>query len=251
MIDLHGKIALVTGGSRGIGRAIAIMMAEAGADVAFSYRSDHSAAENTICEIKRKGREVFSQACDMTDGKACERFFDESSRRLGKVDIVVANAGIWHRAPIDEMTLDQWRETAANNLDSAFFISQLAARHFKAKKSGNLILISSTAGIRGEAFHAHYAASKGAIIALTRSLAAELSYHGINVNCVAPGWVDTDMTKHVFGDPTYRQTIEQSIPLRRIASPRDIAGVVVFLASSLARHIQGEVVNVNGGSLIR
>lgn len=251
LIDLSQQVALITGGTRGIGRATCELLAQAGADIAFSYFQDHEAAQETAEAVKAHGRRVFYQAADMRSQAACNDFFEKSTANLGEIDIVVGNAGIWRRAPIDEMTEAEWREVLEVNLNSMFFLSQLASRHFKARKAGKMVLVSSTAGVRGEAYHAHYAASKGAIISLTRTLAGELSYYNINVNCVAPGWVETDMTRDVFADKTRRQIIEQSIPLRRIAVPTDIAGVILFLVSPLSRHIQGEIIHVNGGSLIR
>ncbi|CAM2009764.1 SDR family NAD(P)-dependent oxidoreductase [Acanthopleuribacter pedis] len=251
MIDLSQQVALITGGTRGIGRATCEMLAQAGADIAFSYFQDHAAAEETAAAVKNHGRKVYFQAADMRNQEHCNDFFEKSIQSLGDIDIVVGNAGIWRRAPIDEMTVTEWREVLEVNLHSMFFLSQLATRHFKHRKAGKMVLVSSTAGVRGEPYHAHYAASKGAIVSLTRSLAGELSYYNINVNCVAPGWVETDMTRDVFADKTRRQIIEQSIPLRRIAAPRDIAGVILFLVSPLSRHIQGEIIHVNGGSLIR
>lgn len=251
MIDLSNQVALITGGTRGIGRATCELLAQAGADIAFSYHRDHRAAEETAAAVTNLGRRVFYQAADMRHQKNCAAFFEAAGAALGEIDMVIGNAGIWRRAPIDEMTEAQWREVLDVNLNGMFFLSQCATRHFKARKAGKMVLISSTAGVRGESYHAHYAASKGALIALTRSLAGELSYYNINVNCVAPGWVETDMTRDVFSDKTRRQIIEQSIPLRRIAVPTDIAGVILFLVSPLSRHIQGEIIHVNGGSLIR
>lgn len=250
MIDLTGKTALVTGGSRGIGRSVCLMLAQAGADVAFSYRSDRGSADEVVARVEKLGRRALAVKGNMADPKACRYMFQEAEDQFGRVDIVVGNAGIWKKAPIDEMTFPEWREMIEINLDSIYNTCHWATKLMKRRKEGKLILVSSTAGQRGEAFHAHYAAAKGAIIALTRSLANELGFHNINVNCVAPGWVDTDMTAAVFQDRNFRETVEQSVPLRRIATPADIAGTVVFLASPLARHIQGEVINVNGGSVL-
>jgi 3-oxoacyl-[acyl-carrier protein] reductase len=171
-------------------------------------------------------------------------------RRFGSLDVLVANAGIWKEAAIETMTDSQWRETIRFNLDSIYACSREAARVMLKQKRGTIILVSSTAGQRGEPFYSHYAATKGAIIAMTKSLAAELGPRGIRVNCVAPGWVATDMTAHTLSDPRERRKIRQVNPLGRVASPDEIAGPILFLASDLATYINGEILNVNGGSVL-
>ena len=250
MIDLSGKHALITGGSRGIGAAVCRTLARAGADIAFAYRRAKTEAEAVVGDVESTGRRALAVRADVSKGEACRNLFEAASRFLGSIDIVVANAGLWRRAPIDGMSEADWRETIAVNLDSVYHICHYAAKTMKPQKSGKIILIGSTAGQRGEAFFSHYAAAKGAVIAMVRSLAAELGPFDINVNCVAPGWVLTDMTEKVFRDQSYRESVVQSIPLRRIARAEDIAGPVAFLASDLARHIQGAVLNVNGGSVL-
>ncbi len=250
MIDLKGSAALVSGGSRGIGAAVCQLLAEAGADVAVAYHRDSEEAERVVTKIQDMGQRGLAIAGDLSDPTATAEVFQTAVASLGKLDIVVANAGIWERAAIDQMTDEQWHRTMKTNLDSLFFTCREASRLMKAQKSGKLILIASTAGQRGEAHYSHYAASKGAAIAMTRSLAAELGPANINVNCVAPGWVHTDMTQAIFADPAYHMQVCQSIPLQRIADPSDVAGPVLFLASELARHIQGAVINVNGGSVL-
>jgi len=248
MIDLKGKVALVTGGSRGIGRATCVLLARAGADVVVSYLRNQQAAQATVDAVQAEGQTAIAVGGDLSTG--AEDLFDQATTCFGKLDIVVVNAGLWKRAPIENMTAEMWRETMAANLDSAYHTCHQAARVMKAQGSGKLILIASTAGQRGEAEFSHYAASKGAMIAMTRSLGSELGPFGINVNCVAPGWVITDMTTPVFADAAYRASVEASIPLRRIATPEDIAGPVLFLASDLSRHLQGSVLSVNGGSVL-
>lgn len=166
-----------------------------------------------------------------------------------RLDIVVLNAGVWEEDEAGRGDLAVWDRALAINVRGAFLVADAAVPHLAASK-GSLVFISSTAGQRGEAGHSAYAASKGALISYTKSLAAELGPRGIRVNCVAPGWVDTDMTASALGDPGVRREVESSIPLRRIASPLDIAGPVLFLVSQLARHVQGEIVNVNGGSVL-
>lgn len=250
MIELQGKTAIVTGGSRGIGRAVCLLLAGAGADVAFGYRHNSEAAESVVREIEKQGGKALAVVGDVTRQDTFERLFSETKDQLGSVDIVVGNAGIWKGALIDEMTGEEWQETLDVNLNSIFWTCRYAAREMKPKRSGKIVLISSTAGQRGEAGHSHYAATKGAIIALTKSLGTELGPFNINVNCVAPGWVDTDMCTGVFADPDFRESVRQEIPLKRIATAEEIAGAVLFLASELARHIQGEILNVNGGSVL-
>jgi 3-oxoacyl-[acyl-carrier protein] reductase len=170
---------------------------------------------------------------------------------FGSLDILIANAGIWEGRAIEELTEAEWDRTMAVNLKSIYLCCHHAVRMMKPQGHGNLITVSSTAGQRGEAFHSDYAASKGAIISFTKSLASELGPSNIRVNCVAPGWVDTEMTTGALhGDPAEMKAILSLIPLGRVASPEEIAGPILFLASDLARHIQGEVLNVNGGSIL-
>jgi 3-oxoacyl-[acyl-carrier protein] reductase len=250
MIDLTGKVALITGGSRGIGRACCLHFAKAGADVAIGYNSNHDAAESVLAEIRSLGRSAIAVSGDIAGREALEALFTSAGKTFGRVDIVVANAGIWRRGPIEVLSEEEWRQTIDVNLTSVFRTCQLAAREMKPRKQGKIILISSTAGQRGEAYYSHYAASKGGIISFTKSLASELGPWNIHVNCVAPGWVSTDMSAEVLEDREEREKIEQITPLRRIATPEDLAGPVLFLASSLSDQVQGEVLNVNGGSVL-
>lgn len=250
MIDLSKRAALVTGGARGIGRQTALLLARAGADVSLSYLSRADAAAEVVQEIEALGRRAIALRADAASRADMQEVFTRTEEVFGRLDIVVANAGIWKRAPIDEMSEEQWDETINANLRSVYLVCHFAARIMKRQGSGSLILVSSTAGQRGEPFYSHYAASKGAVIALTKSLAAELGPAGIRVNCIAPGWVRTDMTAEVFADPAFTRSVERGIPVGRIASPEQIASVALFLASDLASHVQGEVVNVNGGSVL-
>ena len=250
MIDLTGKVVLVTGGSRGIGRATCVLAARAGADVVIGYKANRAAAAAVVTAVEAAGRSALAVAGDLSKGEDAHALFETAHDRFGHLDIVVVNAGVWEPAPIETMTEEQWRRTMTANLDSAYHVCHLAAAHMKPRRSGKLILVTSTAGQRGEACYSHYAASKGAMIAMTRSLGSELGPYGINVNAVAPGWVATDMTTEVFGDPARKAAIEREIPLRRIAGADDIAGPILFLASDLARHLQGSVLSVNGGSVM-
>ena len=248
MIDLAGRRALVTGGSRGIGAATAELFAEAGADVAITYRARKADAEQVAARIRALGRRAHVEQADLTDPAAVADTFGRAADALGGLDAFVANAGIWPatEAPVRSMTSARWGETMRANLDTVFLTTRAALGLMGA--GGSIVLVSSTAGQRGEALHADYAATKGAVIALTKSLAIECA-PAVTVNCVAPGWVDTEMTAAAFAGEG-RARIAQSIPVGRIPSPRDIAGPIVFLCSPLARHITGEVLNVNGGSVL-
>jgi 3-oxoacyl-[acyl-carrier protein] reductase len=251
MIDLTGKVAIITGASRGIGAATAILFAKAGVrGIVINYHRDKAAAERVASRCEESGAEVLLVRADVSRPAFVEKMFDKARRRFGAVDILVANAGIWKEAAIETMTEQEWCETIDINLKSIFACCQCAARLMTEQKRGTMILISSTAGQRGEAFHSHYAATKGAIIAMTKSLAAELGSRGITVNCVAPGWVATDMAGGALNDKKTIRKIRELIPLGRVATAEEIAGPILFLASDLASHINGEILNVNGGSVL-
>jgi 3-oxoacyl-[acyl-carrier protein] reductase len=248
---LEGRAALVTGGSRGIGRAVAVLLGRGGARVGVAFRSRREAAEETLRLVREAGGpDPWSFAADVALPGDVEALFGEADRRFGgRLDVFVGNAGIWNGEdlPIDRLEPAAWREMIETNLTSAYLTTRAAAARMG--EGGRIVLVSSTAGQRGEAGHSHYAASKGAVQAFVKSLAVELGPRGITVNAVAPGWVDTDMTADALG-AAERPGIEREIPVRRIATPEDVAGPVVFLASPLARHVNGEVLNVNGGSVL-
>ncbi|MDH3455964.1 MAG: SDR family oxidoreductase [Gemmatimonadota bacterium] len=252
LVDLSGRFALVTGGSRGIGAATAIMLAKAGADVAFTYRSRAYDAEQVGQAIAAIGRRWRAIQGDVADRQDCERAIAETFEAFGKLDIFVANAGIW---PVDEVSVsdmddDRWRRTLAVNLDSVFYGTRAAVNVMN--EGGRVVIVSSTAGQRGEAYHADYAATKGALISFVKSVCIEVARDGITVNCVAPGWVDTEMSKIPYERQGGggRRKIEATIPLGRVATPEQIAGPIVFLCSDLASGMTGEIVNVNGGSVL-
>jgi 3-oxoacyl-[acyl-carrier protein] reductase len=249
MISLDGKVALVTGGSRGIGRATALLLARAGADVVVSYQHQSSAADEVARAIREQGRRAVALEADVSRDADVKWLVEETVSRLGGIDILVANAGVWKRAAVTEMSEDQWDETVDINLKGVYLTAKYAARYMTRKKSGRIIFISSTAGQRGEAFYSHYAASKGGVISFTKSLSSELAPEGILVNCVAPGWVATDMTAEALSNES-RGDIFSVIPLGRVGTPEEIAGAVVFLASDLATFITGEILNVNGGAVL-
>ncbi len=249
MIDLKGKRALVTGGSRGIGAATALLLAECGADVGIGYRNREKDAEEVVKQIAALGVRGFAHAADISTAAGTESLFSRAKRELGGLDLFVGNAGIWpfDDIPVGEMDDDRWNLTMRTNLDSMFHTTRAAVRAIANR--GRIVLVSSTAGQRGEAGHSDYAASRGAMISFVKSVAVELAPRDITVNSVAPGWVDTEMAAaSLVGDG--RARIERTIPLGRVASARDIAGPIVFLCSDLARHITGEIVNVNGGSVL-
>jgi 3-oxoacyl-[acyl-carrier protein] reductase len=248
MIDLSGQTALITGGGRGIGRAAALLLAQSGADVALTYHTRAAEAETTARDIRSSGRRAYVSGGDLADPGVAERLATGVKREFSGLDIFVANAGVWpaEEVPLGEMPVEQWRSTLQANLDSVFLSTRAVLPLMR--PGGRVVIVSSTAGQRGEAFHADYAATKGALISLTKSLAIEYA-PSILVNCIAPGWVDTEMSAPAFS-PDNRERISASIPLGRIATAEDIAGPILFLCSDLARHVTGEVLNVNGGSVL-
>jgi 3-oxoacyl-[acyl-carrier protein] reductase len=248
MIDLTGQTALITGGNRGIGAAVALSLAQSGADVALTYHTRAADAAATKSKIEAAGRRSYAFGGDLSDPDTVDELLTNVKRDLGGLDIFVANAGIWPPEEVElaAMSVQRWRWTMAANLDSVFLSTKAALQILR--PGGRVVIVSSTAGQRGEAFHADYAATKGALIALTKSLAVECAPEVV-VNCVAPGWVDTEMSHPAFEEEN-KDRIRRGIPLQRIASAEDIAGPILFLCSALARHITGEVLNVNGGSVL-
>ncbi len=250
MIDLNGKTVLITGGSRGIGRATAILFAKAGADVAITYQRQEKAALEVKSAVQSLGRQCLAEKAEISNETEVKRAVEEVICMWGRVDILVNNAGIWTFLEIGSGDTTAWKETMEVDLDSVYYFTNAVVPHMKKQGRGGIINVGSTAGIRGEAFHSHYAATKGALNALTKSWAVEFAPHNIRVNLVAPGWVDTDMCTEVFSDPAFKEMVRESIPLKRIPPPEDIAGPILFLASDLARHITGAIINVNGGSVL-
>jgi len=249
VIDLKDKRALVTGGSRGIGAATAQLFAEFGVHVAIGYRSRRADADAVVAALRRRGVNALAHASDIGTRAGAEELVDVAAEALGGLDFFVGNAGIWpcDDVPLRDMTDEQWRRTVVENLDSVFYTTRAALQRIS--DGGRVVLVSSTAGQRGEANHADYAATKGAVISFVKSLAPELGPRAITVNGVAPGWVDTEMCAGPFAAGG-RERIAAAIPLQRIAAARDIAGPIVFLCSELAQHITGEILNVNGGSVL-
>jgi len=246
MIGLNSKKVLITGGSRGIGKACVELFSKSNAEVFFTYKSDKSSAEKIIKDIP--GVKAFQ--LDFNDIENFEKNILCIIHEIKKIDILVNNAGIWKYGKADEMNLKEWKETINANLTAVFLVTKAVIPLMKKNNFGRIINITSTAGQRGEPFYSHYAASKGGVISFTKSLAAELGKFNITVNSVAPGWVETDMTKDVFSDSDFKNKVINEIPLNRIAAAEDIAGPVLFLASKFANHITGEILNVNGGSVL-
>lgn len=251
-LEFKDKVVLVTGGSRGIGAATVRLFAEAGARVAFNYRSARDAAEVLATKCGGADRCV---AIEQSLGTAEEgvRLVERAAEVWGRLDALVVNHGVWppHDAPIDRMALEQWRGTMGINLDSVFGLVQAAVAQMKKQQGGGyIVLVASTAAQRGEAFHADYAASKGALISLTKSLSSELAGEGIRVNCVAPGWVATDMSAPALATEAGRAKIFGTIPMGRVGTPEEIAGPILFLCTPWAGFCSGEVLNVNGGAVL-
>jgi 3-oxoacyl-[acyl-carrier protein] reductase len=249
-LKLGGRVAVVTGGSRGIGKACVELLAHLGANVVVNYVRDRVAAEATAKAASALGVEAVPIQGDVADLAEAQRLIDTTLARFTRIDILVCNSGIWQGAPVEELTEEGWDRTLDINLKGTWTVCRAAVPFMKKQRSGKIVILASTAGQRGEANFSNYAASKGGQIAFMKSLASELGEYGINVNAVAPGWVATEMTREALGDDRQQQGIAATIPLRAVANPEDIAGPIAFLCSDWARHITGEVLNVNGGALL-
>jgi len=254
-LSLSGKVALISGGSRGIGAATVRMFSAAGAKVAFSYRAARAQADALAEECGPEA--CYPIAADLDNAAAGRDLVSKTVGHYGRLDILVANHGVWPGVdvPIEEMADQQWRSTLSINLDGVFGLVKYAVPQMKSqthsgRAAGHIVLISSTSGQRGEAFHADYSASKGALISMVKSLSTELAPHNIYVNCVAPGWVDTDMSTSALQDPKAGEEILRTIPLGRVGRPEEIAAPVLFLCTEYASFITGEVFNVNGGAVL-
>ena len=254
-LSLAGRVALISGGSRGIGAATVRMFAAAGARVVFSYQKARSQAEALARECGESN--CFAVASDLNTPDAARALAAETIKHFGRLDILVANHGVWppEDVAIERMTDEQWRSTMAINLDAVFGlvkhgVAQMKSQPRQGSAAGHVVLISSTSGQRGEAYHCDYSATKGALISMTKGLSTELAPAGIYVNCVAPGWVDTDMSKPALEDAHVGAKIRATIPLGRAGRPEEIAAPVLFLCTELAGFITGEVFNVNGGAVL-
>ncbi|MGA2947755.1 MAG: SDR family NAD(P)-dependent oxidoreductase [Candidatus Sulfotelmatobacter sp.] len=254
-LSLSGKVALVTGGSRGIGAATVRLFTASGAKVAFSYQKARSQAETLAKECGEAN--CHAVASSLNDPDSARALVAEAIKHFGRIDILVANHGVWpaEDVAIEKMTDEQWRSTISINLDAVFglvkhTVAQMKAQPRNGSVAGHIVLISSTSGQRGEAFHCDYSATKGALISMVKGLSTELASSGIYVNSVAPGWVDTDMSRPAIDDPKSGEEIRRTIPLGRVGTPEEIAAPVLFLCTEYASFITGEVFNVNGGAVL-
>ncbi len=249
-LTLNSRVALITGGSRGIGAATVRLFVAAGAKVVFNYQSAKSQADDLVRDCGAANCHALQ--CDLSTTEAARQLVSSAISAFGRLDILVANHGIWpsEDAPVNRMSDEQWHRTIAVNLDSVFGLVKHSVEQMKKLGGGHVVLVSSTAGQRGEAFHCDYAASKGALISMVKGLSTELAPHHIHVNCVAPGWVDTDMAAAALNDPPTREKVFRTIPMGRVGTPEEIAGPILFLCTPYAGFITGEVFNVNGGAVL-
>ena len=246
-LGLADRVAVVTGGSRGIGKAVVSMLASFGTHVVVNYVRDEVAASATVNLAQSHNVKALAIQADVSKLGDAERLLQETVEHFARVDFLICNAGIWEGAPVEWLSEELWDKTLDINLKGTWAVCRAAVPVMKQQSFGRIVVVSSTAGQRGEPNFSNYAASKGGQISFTKSLAPELGPFGINVNCVAPGWVETEMTTDALVDA---ELIIKAIPVGRVATPEDIAGAIVFLCSNLANHITGEVLNVNGGSVL-
>ena len=249
-LGLAGKVAIITGGSRGIGRAVVDLLSSFETKVVVNYVRDEEAAAGTVALARARGVDAVAIQADVSQLAEAERLVNETLERFGRIDFLICNAGIWEGDPVESISEELWEKTIAINLKGTWAVCRAAVPVMKQQRFGRIVIVSSTAGQRGEANYANYAASKGGQIAFTKSLSTELAGYDVNVNGVAPGWVKTEMTLDVLSDQERLATILEEIPKGRVATPADIAGPIVFLCSTWADHITGEIVSVNGGSVL-
>ena len=247
-MQLQNKVALVTGGTRGIGKAIVLALAEAGADVAFTYRSSKESADVIVADLRAKGRRAAGYQSDAADFTQANNIVQKVIQEFGRIDILVNNAGITKDGLLMRMSENDWDAVIATNLKSVFSFTKAACRQMMSQQAGKIINISSVVGIIGNAGQANYVASKAGVIGFTKSVAKELASRNIQANVVAPGFVETDMTEKL--NEKQKEAILAMIPLKRIAKPEEVAGVVRFLASSDADYITGQVFCVDGGMVM-
>jgi len=244
-----GKTAIITGASRGVGRSTALRLAEGGANVAVNYLSRHADADDVVNLCKQKGVDAIAVQGDVSEFLAAKEIARQTLEKFGRIDLLVLNAGIWEGSPIEEMSEELWNKVINTNLKSAWAMTKACVPAIKKQPSGAIVMVSSTAGQRGEANFSNYAASKGGQISFTKALASELCPK-IRVNAVAPGWIETAMVRDAFNDEAYRKSVLGAIPMNRMASTDDVALSICFLLSDWSRHITGEILNVNGGAVL-
>ena len=244
-MSLAGKVAVVTGGSRGIGRAICLQLAEKGAKVVINYVSRSEAAEETRAQVEAIGGECLLVKFNVADTSEVQEAFKEIIVECGRIDILVCNAGITRDSLLIKMKEDAWDEVMAVNLKGAFNCIKEGCRPMMKKRWGRIIIVTSVVGFAGNAGQVNYSAAKAGLMGLARSSARELASRGITVNCVAPGFIDTDMTSDL--PETVKEKMLAEIPLGAFGQPDDIAGAVAYLASDAARYVTGQAIHVNGG----
>lgn len=244
-----GKTAIVTGSSRGVGRATALRLAEAGADIVVNYLSNEAEALETVEMCKSKGVGSIAVQADVSEFAGAQTIAKRTIERFGRIDLLVCNAGVWDGSPIEDMSEDLWNKVINTNLKSAWAMTKACVPAMKKQPSAAIVMVSSTSGQRGEANYSNYSASKGGQIAFTKALASELCPK-IRVNAVAPGWIETAMVREVFNDASYKESVINSIPLQRMATTDDVALSICFLLSDWSRHITGEILNINGGAVL-
>lgn len=245
----QGKTAVITGASRGVGRATALRLAEAGANVVVNYLSREDAANEVVEKCRGLGVDAIAVQGDVSEWQAAQNIAQKALEKFGRIDLLVLNAGIWEGAPIEEMSEETWNKVLNTNLKAAWAMTKACVPAIKRQEKGAIVLVSSTAGQRGEANYSNYAASKGGQISFTKALACELAPK-IRVNAVAPGWIETAMVRPVFEDEIYKRQVLDSIPLKRMATTDDVALSICFLLSDWSRHITGEILNINGGAVL-
>jgi 3-oxoacyl-[acyl-carrier protein] reductase len=244
-----GKTAIVTGASRGVGRATVLRLAEAGANVVVNYLTNEAEALETVEICKNKGVGAIPVRADVSEFAGAAEIAKQTLERFGRIDMLVCNAGVWDGAPIEEMTEELWNKVINTNLKSAWAMTKACVPAMKKRDSASIVMVSSTSGQRGEANYSNYSASKGGQISFTKALASELAPK-IRVNAVAPGWIETAVVREVFEDETYKESVLKAIPLNRMATTDDVALSICFLLSDWSRHITGEILNINGGSVL-
>ena len=245
----QGKTAIVTGASRGVGAATALRLAESGANVVVNYLSREDAAREVVEKCQESNVEAIAVQGDVSVWQDAQNLANKTTEKFGRIDLLVLNAGIWEGAPIEEMSEEVWNKVLNTNLKAAWAMTKACVPAMKKQETGAIVLVSSTAGQRGEANYSNYAASKGGQISFTKALASELCPK-IRVNAVAPGWIETAMVRPVFEDENYKASVLKSIPLQRMATTDDIALSICFLLSDWSRHITGEILNINGGAVL-
>ncbi|MBS1903054.1 MAG: 3-oxoacyl-[acyl-carrier-protein] reductase [Bacteroidetes bacterium] len=244
-IDLTGKSAIVTGGSRGIGRGIVLALAAAGADVLFTYASNEAAANDVVAEVEKLGRKAVAIKADAASSEDATNVVDQATKQFGKIDILVNNAGITKDTLLMRMSEADWDSVIDTNLKGVFLLTKAAIRPMMSARSGRIITISSVVGLTGNPGQANYTASKAGVIGFSKSIAKEVGSRGITANVVAPGYIATDMTGKL--SETQQKAIMDLVPVKRMGTVEDIANAVLFLASPLAEYITGETIRVDGG----